>query len=231
MISVLALMRGWGDVLRPAALRLALIGVGLTLALFAALQIALFSALRLLVPGGLSLPVIGMLDFGTILSWGSLALFPVLSIFLMAPVAAGFAGIFADNVADQVEGTHYPANQGQSLDLLDGFLSSLPVMGAVLLVAALSLILTPFLGPLTPILFYGANGWLLGREFFHMIARRHMDESQATDLRRRHAVPVTMAGVMIAFGLTVPVVNIVIPLLAAASFTHLFHMLPDYRTR
>ena len=46
----------------------------------------------------------------------------------------------------------------------------------------------PFLGPLAPVLFYGANGWLLGREFFQMAARRaHPRGGGAADLRRAHA--------------------------------------------
>ena len=41
-------------------------------------------------------PWIGTLDVGSALSWGSLALFPLMGFFLMAPVAAGFSGLFAD---------------------------------------------------------------------------------------------------------------------------------------
>ena len=89
----------------------------------------------------------------------------------------------------------------------------------------LSLVLTPFLGPLAPVLFYVANGWLLGREFFQMAARRHLPEPQATALRKARTVTVTALGVLIAFALTIPVVNIGVPVLAVASFTHLYHLL------
>ncbi|WP_207101195.1 EI24 domain-containing protein [Paracoccus shandongensis] len=223
MTVLRALTLAWLDLLRPRILRLALMGVGLTILLFVLLQAAVFWAVRSFVPGGFSLPWIGTLDVGSVLSWGSLALFPLMGFFLMAPVAAGFAGLFAEQVADAVEEIHYPALRGKSLDFWDGLLESLAVVAAVLVVAVLSLVLTPFLGPVAPLLLFGANGWLLGREFFQMAARRHMDEPQATALRRANSARVTLAGVLVAVALVVPVVNIAVPLLAAAAFTHLFH--------
>ena len=224
MMPLRALLRGWADLLRPSVLRLVLLGIGLTLVLFVALQAAIFWALRLWLPGGVTLPWLGQIEFGQVLSWGSLALFPVMGIFLMAPVAAGFAGLFAETVAEKVEAIHYPDRRGTSLDFFDGLLESVAVVLAVLGVLVISLILTPFIGPFAPLLFLGANGWLLGREFFAMVARRHVGPDHADELRRRERVAVVALGVAIAALLTVPVVNVVVPVLAAASFTHLFHL-------
>jgi CysZ protein len=225
MIVSRALVLAWMDLLRPRILRLALMGIALTILLFVVLQSALFWVVRTLVPGDLVLPWIGTLDVGAALSWGTLALFPLMGFFLMAPVAAGFAGLFAERVADVVEEVHYPARRGASLDFLDGLLESVAVVAAILAVAVVSLFLTPGLGPLAPVLLFTANGWLLGREFFQMAARRHMDEPGATALRRANAGRVTLAGVLIAIALVIPLVNIAVPLLAAAAFTHLFHLL------
>lgn len=225
MIAVRALLRGWGDMLRPQIFGVVLLGIALTIALFVALQAGLFWALRLFGPDSFTLPFWGEVPLGSALSWGSLALFPVLGFFLMAPVAAAFAGLFSERVATRIEDIHYPTARGAEPDFWDGLLESLAVMGAVLLVGLLSLILTPFLGPLAPVLFYVANGWLLGREFFQMAARRHLPEPQATTLRKARSLSVTVLGVMIAFALTIPVVNIAVPVLAVASFTHLYHLL------
>ena len=222
MMPVVALTRGWADLLRPRILRLVLLGVALTIGLFVALQAVIFWAIRLWLPGGFTLPWIGQIELSNVLSWGSLALFPLMGIFLMAPVAAGFSGLFAEQVADAVEQIHYPRRRGKSVDFLDGLLESLAVVAAVLAVSMASLLLTPFLGPLAPVLFFGANGWLLGREFFQMAARRHMDAVQANELRRANTLRITMTGVLVALGLAVPLVNIMLPLLAAAAFTHLF---------
>ena len=225
MIVLRALALGWADLLRPRILSLVLAGLGLTLLLFLALQALLFWLIRHFVTAQITLPWLGVVDLGDTLSWGALLLFPILGIFLMAPVAAGFAGLFTDQVADRIEAIHYHARQGRAPDFLDGLLESLAVMLAVIAVTLLALVLTPFAGPLTPVLFFGANGWLLGREFFQIAARRHMEGSAATALRQAHAGRVTLTGVVIALALSVPVVNIAVPLLAAATFTHLFHLL------
>lgn len=218
-----ALALGWADLLRPATLRLILVGMALTIVLFIGLQAAIFWALRLMVPGGFALPWLGEVQIGPVLSWGSLALFPLMGIFLMAPVAALFSGLFAENVAAEVERRHYPDRQGVSLDFMDSLLESLAVMAAVLGIGIVALLLTPFLGPLVPVLFYTANGWLLGREFFQMAARRHLSEPEARRLRQRHSGAILITGALVAVGLTVPLLNIALPLLAASAFTHLYH--------
>ncbi|MBK4217060.1 EI24 domain-containing protein [Paracoccus caeni] len=219
-----ALALGWGDLLRPRILRLVLIGIALTILLFILLQTGLFWVIRAFLPGDFALPWIGAIDLGNALSWGSLALFPLMGFFLMAPVAAGFAGLFAENVAEAVEEIHYPDRRGTSLSILDGLSESIALMALVLLVAILSLLLTPVLGPLAPVLFYAVNGWLLGREFFQMAARRHLSKPDAAALRKAYAGRIAFTGILVAIGLSIPLVNIAVPLLAAAAFTHLFHL-------
>lgn len=227
-----ALTLAVGDLMRPRIFGVLALGVALTLLLFAALQAGVFWVIQFLA-AGLSLPLwITDLPLAGVLSWGSLMLLPVMGYFLMAPVAAGFAGLFAERVSDTVEDIHYPDQRGQSVDFWDGLLESALVVGAMLLIGILHLILLPFLGPLAPVLFYGANGWLLGREFFQLAASRHFRPEQATQIRKRYSGQATALGILIAFLLTVPVLNITIPVLAAAAFTHLFHLTgqtPRYR--
>lgn len=222
-MMVRALFLAWTDLLRPRVFGVLAKGVGLTILIFIGLQAAAFFALRAFAPETLSLPYVGELPLATILSWGSLALFPLMGFFLMAPVAAGFSGLFAETVADVVEDIHYPARPGTAMDFFESIPAALGILGATLGVAVLTLLMTPFLGPLAPLLFYAANGWLLGREFYQMAARRHMEAAPAALLRQRNAAAVTLTGVAIAVLLTVPVLNIAVPVLAAAAFTHLVH--------
>ncbi|HWL56170.1 MAG TPA: EI24 domain-containing protein [Paracoccus sp. (in: a-proteobacteria)] len=219
-----ALSRAWGDLFRPRIFGVVLLGVLLTLVLFTVLQAAAFWAIRIFAPETMTLPWIGEVSLAPALSWGSLILFPIMSIFLMAPVTAGFAGLFAERVAEAVEEIHYPGAKGLPVEFMAGLMESLAVMGAVIGVALVSLLLTPFLGPLASVLFYLGNGWLLGREFFQMAARRHLHAPQATALRQSLATRTTLLGVLIALLLTVPFLNVLVPVLAAAGFTHLFHL-------
>ena len=184
MISAIrALALGILDLFRPRIFAVVATGVALTLGLFIALQVLAFWALRAWGPESISLPWLGSVPIGEALSWGSLALFPLMSLFLAAPVAASFAGLFSEQVSERVEAAHlYP--RGRGLGFLEGLSDSLVVLGAVVLVSIAVLVVTPFVGPLAPVLFYGANGWLLGREFFHMAARRHLPAEGADALRR-----------------------------------------------
>lgn len=218
-----ALFLAWTDLLRPRVFGVLAKGVGLTILIFIGLQAAAFLALRNFAPETLALPYVGELPLATILAWGSLALFPLMGFFLMAPVAAGFSGLFAENVADVVEDVHYPSRPGTAMDFFESIPAALGILAATLLVGLVTLALMPVLGPLAPLLFYAANGWLLGREFFQMAARRHMEATPAATLRARNTSAVTLTGIAIAFLLTVPVLNIAVPVLAAAAFTHLVH--------
>ena len=222
--AVRALALGILDLFRPRIFAVVATGVALTLGLFIVLQALAFWALRAWGPEAIALPWLGSIPIGEALSWGSLALFPLMSLFLAAPVAASFAGLFSEQVSERVEAAHL-YRRGSGLGFLEGLSDSLVVLGAVVLVSIAVLVVTPFVGPLAPVLFYGANGWLLGREFFHMAARRHLGAQDADTLRRRCGFESTALGVGIALLLTVPVLNIVVPVLAAAAYTHLFHML------
>lgn len=221
MIRALALAAG--DMLRPRIFGVVLLGVALTLALFVALQYLLFQVIGWWAPSHIHLPLIGQVAVARILSWGSLALFPVVSFFLMAPVAAGFSGLFTDQVARQVESVHYPTRMGRDLSFWAGLAESGAVIALVLVISVVVLIASAFIGPLAPLLGLVANGWLLGREFFQMAAARHLPHPQATALRQRVNTQVTLTGIAIAALLTVPVVNIAVPVLATAAFTHLLH--------
>lgn len=218
-----ALFLAWTDLLRPRIFGVLMKGIGLTILIFLGLQAAAFFALRAFAPETLALPFGGSIPLASILSWGSLALLPLMGFFLMAPVAAGFSGIYAENVADTVEDIHYPARPGTAMDFFESIPGALAIMVVTLGVSLVTLVLTPFLGPLAPVFFYGATGWLLGREYFQMVARRHMDADTTATLGQRNTGAITLTGISIAFLLTVPILNIAVPVLAAAAFTHLVH--------
>ena len=70
--------------------------------------------------------------------------------------------------------------------------------------------------------FYGLNGYLLGREYFELVALRHLDAAAAVELRKRHRWRLFVAGVVMTFLFTVPIVNLVTPLIATAAMVHIF---------
>lgn len=219
-----ALILGWTDLFRPGNAKLVWTAIALTILLLVLLQAGIFWAIRWFLPNALSLPYLGQVAFANYLSWGTLLALPITAFLFMTPVASAFGGLFADRIFQAVENVHYPDLHGQPPDFWDEFLQSLVISAAALLIAVVLLFLAPFLGFLAPVAFFGANGWLLGRVFFQIVASRHLTTQQAMDLRRSAGFQVTGLGVIIAVFLTLPIVNILGPALAAASFAHLYHL-------
>ncbi|SMR81813.1 Uncharacterized protein involved in cysteine biosynthesis [Aliiroseovarius halocynthiae] len=202
-------------------------GLGLTIGLLVAVTIGMTWLVGFLVPDTLTLPFAGEVAWLDGLAlWASALLMIVLSVVLMVPVAGAFTGLFLDEVADAVEAKHYPhLAPNPEQPLLAAIRESLGFFGVIVGVNLIALILFFFVGPLAPILFYAVNGYLLGREYFTMAAMRRMPRADAHALRRRHNAQIWFAGCLMAVPLSVPLVNLLIPILGAASFTHMFHRL------
>ena len=121
---------------------------------------------------------------------------------------------------DAVETRHYPnAGPVRQVGIGETIMDSLGFLGLMIVVNVLALILYFFI----PIAFWIVNGILLGREYFQMVAVRRVGRSEAKALRKQNRMQIWIAGTLMAVPLTVPVVNLVIPILGAAAFTHLFH--------
>ena len=154
--------------------------------------------------------------------FGGVAFSLVVAWFTFPAVAAAVAGIFADDVIDAVEARHYPHLPAATpVPVLSAVLDGVK-LAAIALIANL-LTLPLLIPPFTPLYFlvsWGVSGWLLGREYFEMVAFRRMDRTVAHELRRRHNRTFTIAGVMIAVCLTIPFVNLLAPVLGAAFMVH-----------
>jgi uncharacterized protein involved in cysteine biosynthesis len=70
--------------------------------------------------------------------------------------------------------------------------------------------------------FYAVNGYLLGREYFELVALRRVDATEAEAMRSRFRGRMFLAGLVTAFLLTVPFVNLVAPIIGTAAMVHLF---------
>ena len=200
-------------------------GIGLTILLLAGLYALVFFGVGLLLPETVSLPWIGEVTLSeSLFSWGSLILMVVFSVFLMIPVASAFTGIFLDDVADAVEAKHYPhLTPAPQVGLADNLRESIKFLVVLLLANLAALVL--YFTPLAPFVFYGLNGFLLGREYFRMIAVRRLGRHEAGQLFRRNLLTIWSAGALMALPLTIPIMNLVVPILGVATFTHIYHRL------
>jgi len=151
---------------------------------------------------------------------GSLATL-ILTWLLFPGAITSIIGLFLEKIVGAVEAAHYPhlplvSEQDLSRALVVAA-KFLLIMVTVNVFAMLFL-----LTPLFPFVFYAANGYLIGREFFEMVAVRRVTLDEARALRKTHKVAVFAIGVVFALLLTLPIINILTPIVATAAMVHLF---------
>jgi uncharacterized protein involved in cysteine biosynthesis len=130
-----------------------------------------------------------------------------------------------EEVADAVDARHYrdlpPARRQPMAETvvvsLRLFLATI-VLNVVLLPAY-------FIPVLNLCVFFGLNGYLLGREYFELAAVRRMTAGEARVLRRRHPWRVIGAGSVIALLLSIPVAGWFMPVVGTAFMVHVVERL------
>jgi len=142
---------------------------------------------------------------------------------LFAVLVSIFVGMFLEGIADAVEARHYPDDApGKDLSIGRGLAVGLKFLWDVIRLNLFALPVYIFAPGLNLFVFYGLNGYLLGREYFELVALRHLDAAAALELRKRHRWRLFVAGVVMTFLFTVPIVNLVTPLIATAAMVHIF---------
>lgn len=212
----------------PTFRRVLLLGIGLTFALLVAIFVLFLWAIQTWIPDAMELPWIGTIQgidtVALVISY--LGVMTLFSVFLMVPVASMFTGFFLEDVARAVERKHYPwLPEARGVSLYESVKDAINFFSVLIVVNLIALVISLFAGPLVPVVFWTVNGFLLGREYFTLAAMRRLGRDGARKLRARHAGKIWIAGILMAMPLAVPVVNLLIPLLGAATFTHLFHRL------
>jgi CysZ protein len=202
-------------------------GLALAFALLTAVYALFLLAIQTFTPDVIEIPLVGPVGgLDTLLSFGSLFFMLGLSIFLMVPVAAMFSGLFLDQVARAVEARHYPhLPPAPGMSAYEGIKDAVNFFAVLIVVNILALVLYAFAGPLIPVVFWAVNGFLLGREYFTLVATRRLGRTEAKRLRSRHFGQIWLAGTLMAAPLSVPILNLIIPVLGVATFTHMFERL------
>ena len=224
---VSALSKAFGQLSDPASRRL----IWLTLGMSAGVLMLVWG----LAAWGLSAGAAGLQAWlgaegfwGGLLDWlvglgGFFALLVASAIFFPGVASGIMSGLFIDKVCQAVEARHYPNLPPAREQPLNEAIGD----GAKLLAVTvgLNLLLLPLYilaAPIAPFVFFGVNGYLLGREYFEMIAVRRTASNRVRELRRQNGGKVFFAGLVIALLMWIPVFNVIVPLVAAAFMLHVF---------
>ena len=216
-----------GQLPDPAFRRVLLIGISATVGLLVAITWIFTLMLGWLVPDALTLPFVGEITWLDDLASGLGILSMLgLSVFLMVPVASAFTGLFLEDIADAVEARHYPGlSPAPKVPFAEALRDTFGFLGVLVVANLAAFALYLMFIPLAPLIFWGLNGFLLGREYFQVTAMRRLGREGAAQMRKRHMLKIWIAGVPMAMVLSLPLINLIIPVIGAAAFTHLYHRL------
>jgi CysZ protein len=214
-----------GQLSDPRFRRVFFLGVGLTLALLIGITAGVLWLMDAITPEELWLPILGEVTWlDDLISWGAAFLLFFLSTFLMIPVASAITSLFLDEVADAVEAKHYlDLPRTGSVPFGEALRDTVNFFGLLVLANTVAIVLYLLFPPAAPFIFWGLNGFLLGREYFTMVAIRWVGRKAASDLRRQYRPAIWIAGVFMAIPLSIPLLNLLVPILGVATFTHVFH--------
>jgi len=233
-----AVFKVLGQMFSPPFRTLLFKSVGLAIAFLIIVVIALFRLLEWLSGTGLGwLEVtIGPAAHGPLAALGWIIAFALgLGLFagailLMPAVTALVASFFADEIADLVERSHYPADpHGMALPL---WVATIEGVKTGLLAIAVYLCTLPFLlfAGAGAVLFFIATAWLLGREYFELAAMRFHPVADAKALRRTYQATVFTAGLFIAGFVSIPILNLATPMFGTALMVHMHkRLMTQYR--
>ncbi|MCY4551702.1 MAG: EI24 domain-containing protein [Defluviicoccus sp.] len=211
---LLAVRQAFDPAFRAVAIKTAAVSA----ALFAALILAMGWALH-----AIELVGIGWLDWAIKALAGAGAV--VLGLMLFPLLATMAVGLFLEEIADAVDAWHYPDKPeapGQSI-----LSSTVSTAKLVLVALALNVLVLPLylLPGLNVFVFYGLNGYLLGREYFELVALRRLEPGTTRRVYRRSRWRIFVGGILITLLLSIPVVNWLMPMIATAFMVHEFDAL------
>ncbi len=167
----------------------------------------------------------GMLQLHGWLAWlvdivGSVAA-SALAMWLFLPLAATIGTLFMDRIARAVEARWYPdlppaVGASVASQIWQGLALGLRIL-LLNLLALLFVLLIPGVGLLVG---WAVASYGLGRGLFEAVAMRRMDRKSAERLYRQARWPVLVQGAAIAMAGTMPLLNLLIPVIGTAAMVH-----------
>ena len=149
--------------------------------------------------------------------------------FLFPPLAITAMGLLLDSVIEAVEEEYYPDRPAvRKISVGETVVMALKQGGVVLLVNLLAMplyVLFFFIsgGILSLGLYLLINGYLIGREYFEMVAIRFMPRQECRRLRASRHSKAILGGMVVAGLFLIPFANLIAPVFGAALMTHLVH--------
>ena len=144
----------------------------------------------------------------------------VIAFFLFPVVITLFLGFFLESIAAAVEVKHYPdLAKPKGIGIVSGIYASLLFLLKAIVVNLLLLVLL-VVPPVYPFAWFLGNGYLIGREYFELVAFRRLSRSDAKILRARHRWTLMFGGFGGVALFALPVINLIAPVILTMVMVH-----------
>ena len=161
---------------------------------------------------------------------GSLA--AIVLLILLLPAFVGLiASLMLESICRAVEARHYPhLPEARAQSIMEAVFIGVRFM---FILIGLNILVLPliFIPPVYFVVGWALNGYLLGREFFELVACRRLNAADLRVVRRKYGRTTLLAGLAIAVVSVIPIVNLILPLFGTAFMLHTFQRLPSIATR
>ncbi|MEE2661950.1 MAG: EI24 domain-containing protein [Pseudomonadota bacterium] len=154
----------------------------------------------------------------------------LLGLFIFPSLAGLIISFYLNQVASAVEAQHYPHLGDVRDEALSEIVSyalrftfiSVSLNLVLLVIIVPSMLMTVVLAPLIPFVFLLVNGYLIGREYFELVAVRRLEPPAARALRIRYKKRIWGYGIVVSILMMIPLINWLMPIIAAAYMVHNF---------
>lgn len=147
----------------------------------------------------------------------------VLSLSFFPSAALLSLSFLLDGIADAVEKKHYPdlpEPRRQRIGEIAWGALRFALLTLIVNVIALPVYVTLLLVGVGIGLYYVVNGYLLAREYFELVAWRRLEPKEADALFSAHSGRLWLMGIALAFLSTIPLINLLSPLVGTAAMVH-----------
>jgi uncharacterized protein involved in cysteine biosynthesis len=145
----------------------------------------------------------------------------VSALWLFLPVAVVIASAFMEKVCRAVERRWYPGlPPPRGASILPQLWDGLVVAALVALLNLVSLLLALIIPGIGLLLGWAITAWALGRGLFVPVAMRRMSRHEANALYLEYRGAVLLQGAALAFAATIPLLNLLVPVLGPACMVH-----------
>ena len=153
----------------------------------------------------------------------------VIAWLLFPTLASFFITLFLEDIVEAIESRHYSSILSEKINNPSAmFIISLRFTAIALFLNILAIpfyFFTIWFPPLGIFVFYCLNGYLLGREYFELVALRHIKMEDIPSIRRSNRWQLFLFGSVTTFLFTIPIINFLTPILGVTGMTHLFRKL------